>query len=90
MLAWFLCIHCERAFSAEIPDNAKKDEYENYYMDTPKQCPFKNCDGHVGDIWNWSNFRNTYYPNEYPEVPIFGEVYPLYPSKKSDKKLALN
>lgn len=88
MLEWFLCIHCERVFSANVPDNAEKDEYTGgfYLDDMPKRCAFKGCDGHVGDIWEWSHVR-AYYPDKYPEVPIYGEKYPLYPDESDFERI---
>lgn len=62
---YFYCIHCERAFKGS------NDTIE---------CPYEDCDGHVGDLWNWikvrlpSEFRST----EYPKVPELNKIYPLY------------
>ena len=72
----FWCLHCERAFFVNLPNNAKKDEY-GHWEDTPHECAYPGCDGHVGDIWEWEKVRVQ--SLLYPETPVWGQRYPLYP-----------
>jgi hypothetical protein len=41
------------------------------------ECP--NCGAGFLDAWRWSRLV---YENYYPEKPVIGKVYPLYPPKK--------
>jgi len=71
MTVWFICIHCERAFSVSLPNERPM---------TPDMCPFDGCDGGEGDIWEWVDFIDSWVM-PYPEIPIYGVKYPLYPGK---------
>lgn len=80
MKVWFWCLHCERAFPATMPDSARKDEC-GYWIDAPVKCAFEGCDGHIGDIWEWELVLKA--NPEYPETPVEGERYALYPGEPS-------
>jgi hypothetical protein len=44
-------------------------------------CPYLDCEGDaVIDAWDWATFR-SHHP-DYPERPIFGQVYPAYSAEK--------
>ena len=80
MKHWFWCLHCYRAFVGQVPDNAEKDPDGSFYLDDiPHKCKFKGCDGHIGDIWDWESVRK--HNPQYPETPVEGETYPLYPDQ---------
>jgi hypothetical protein len=57
------CLHCERAI--EVGKKASTVE-----------CPYDDCDGGFGDIWEWSQVREG--NPSYPEIPVKGVKYPLY------------
>lgn len=56
----------------------RMSEREKESLREPMQmCPYPDCDGDaVLDAWNWDDFRKTH--PDCPEVPVIGEVYPLY------------
>lgn len=71
MRVWFLCIRCERAFSVSLPGERPE---------SPDVCPFDDCDSRWGDIWEWIDFIDSWVL-PYPEVPVYGVKYPLFPDK---------
>jgi hypothetical protein len=53
-------------------------------------CNHDRCDGRLGDIYGWEIVREL--NNGYPDIPIYGEEYPLFggnPSKKQEEALKL-
>jgi hypothetical protein len=64
------CLHCERVFLTE--DWVKNDW----------DCPGRGCDGGIFDASPWSKNDWPREVNEnYPKVPVVGELYPLYGNK---------
>ena len=57
---WLWCLHCERAFLG----------------DSINKCLYEGCDGHIGDIWEWSDIRES--NPHYPEIPEIDKEYPMY------------
>ena len=82
MKVWFWCLHCQRTFPLNLPDKAQRDEY-GHWLDSPHRCAYKDCDGHIGDIWDWEEVRG--HNPQYPETPVEGENYPLYPGEPPSK-----
>jgi hypothetical protein len=75
-LIW--CLHCERAFRFE---HAKIDPDDGLLM-----CGYwPDCDGSALDYWPWSpedwavRMEEQGRPENWPEQPIEGTRYPLYP-----------
>ena len=62
------CLHCERTYI--------RGEYRP--IGGLQMCPYADCDGDVViDAWEWSTVREQH--PSYPENPVEGVVYPLYP-----------
>lgn len=40
----FCCVHCERYFTTEVPE-------DSILEGLPDDCIFPDCDGGLGDIW---------------------------------------
>ena len=88
MFLW--CLHCERTFR-------KGTERAVYDVDVGSEvsrCHYHGCDGAeltnsgIGDFWEWGKVR---LPQEddpdretYPEIPLYGKVYPLYSKNPTD------
>jgi len=47
------------------------------YLEEPEECPFEWCPS--GHIWLWWKHRAT--NTDYPEIPLYGVRYPLYPDE---------
>lgn len=61
------CLHCERAY--------KNGEFR--LEEGLQMCPYVDCSGDtVIDAWKWDSLVQNH--PEYPKVPVYGEVYPLY------------
>ena len=64
------CLHCERVY--------KNGEYR--LEDDMTMCPYMDCDGYTHiDGWEWEEICK--YNPGYPEVPLVGVIYPLYPKR---------
>jgi hypothetical protein len=61
------CLHCERAYPMAEMVQAGDLWWCKHYPE---------CEGGMLDIKPWSWVRG--FNSQYPEVPIAGEVYPLY------------
>jgi len=68
-LVW--CMHCERAYPMEEMVKALDLWWCKHYP---------HCEGAMMDIQSWRSFRRQH--PEYPEVPVVGKTYPLYPPKE--------
>ena len=63
------CLHCERAYHESDVRKVRGLEV----------CGYEGCDGDtVMDGRDWAEIREGR-EDEYPEVPVKGKVYPLYP-----------
>jgi hypothetical protein len=61
---WLWCLVCERAFPRESGRRGIQP------------CPYEDCKDRAGFYaWDWNRTRRIH--PEYPEVPRFGERYPL-------------
>lgn len=68
--AW--CLHCEKAIDAS---KIKFVGNEGVGL----ACPHEDCDGGAFDLHWWSNQDWPKGMNsDYPDVPEFGKLYPLY------------
>lgn len=69
---YLYCIHCERAFKNDGNDML---------------CHYEDCNGGVGDLWNWDSVRLTgkYREEEYPKIPEIGKQYPLYGDRSDEQ-----
>lgn len=62
------CMHCERAYL--------RGEFRP--VGDLQMCPYAGCDGDgVIDAWDWEAIRDGH--SSYPENPVEGTVYPMYP-----------
>ena len=90
---WWYCIHCFRCwrqdadspFKAGIPDEDTTTALGpiNDKGDPWLKCPYDGCDGDPKDFWRWDKHRESFseeLPAPYPETPLVGVVYPMYPA----------
>lgn len=78
------CLHCERTYKK----GEFRPEYDGYSNFTFKMCPYEGCDGDtVVDGMNWNTVREGR-EEVYPEEPVSGIVYPLYPKDDDLRRLA--
>jgi hypothetical protein len=82
---WFWCIHCERVFESDVPDDWKRgwfiEEVGKPYVDTSGrtmyECPYDGCDGSPIDFIPWDDMRED--DPSLPYVPEKDVVYtPCY------------
>lgn len=52
----------------------------------PDACPFDDCNGDSGDIWEWVDFIDSCVM-PYPEIPVYGVKYPLYPGEDDIERI---
>ena len=57
---WLYCTLCERVYQSNAKNRCKHDQ----------------CDGNLGDIWEWEVIRDL--NRCYPEIPVLGAEYPLF------------
>jgi hypothetical protein len=78
---WFWCIHCERAFKSEVPEDWKRgwfiEEVGKPYTDnegrTWYKCPYDGCDGSPYDFIPWDDMRE-----DDPSLPVTPEKNVVY------------
>jgi hypothetical protein len=78
---WFWCIHCERAFESNVPDDWKFgwfiEEVGRPVMEESGEiwwrCPYEGCDGTPIDFIPWEEMREG--DRALPMVPVTGTVY---------------
>jgi len=75
LIAYLWCLHCERTWVDPNPQPGKSFE----------ECPYEGCDGGVLDShpWEWPRRCNP----SYPDHPLMGARYPLYPQPKVTRKI---
>ena len=80
MILW--CLHCERTFKKGTERTVVERGLELSH------CHYAGCDGSEIDFWEWETVRTPYEKDldreTYPEIPIYGKVYPLYSNKSKD------
>ena len=70
------CLHCQRTY--------KKNKFrlQRQGRSVFMMCPYHDCDGdYPMDGWNWGKLVGH---NSYPEIPVEGVVYPLYPAERKE------
>lgn len=79
--SYIWCLHCEQVFLAETVKRKKETRgiYKGY---TFYLCPNNGCNGSAIDFFPWEHFRDDCTENQYPEVPVLGTQYSMYPFKK--------
>jgi hypothetical protein len=88
------CLHCERAYPYGKfrlkPSDFSESDLEfirsgsrwsgselRALRDDLQMCPYDGCSGDaVLDAWDWNKVREVH--PEYPAIPLYGVVYPLY------------
>ena len=82
---WFWCIHCERTFESNVPDDWQHgwfyEEVGKPRVDKAGQtwweCPYEGCDGSPIDFIPWDDMRED--DPSLPVTPEKGAVYsPCY------------
>lgn len=63
---WLWCLHCERVF----------------FSNSILECIYPDCDGHLGDIWEWSDIKES--NPTYPETPDVTKRYQMYGGNDSN------
>ncbi len=80
MLLW--CLHCERTFKKGTERTVVERGLEL------SLCHYAGCDGSEIDFWEWEKVRIPYEKDPdretYPEIPMYGKVYPLYSNESRD------
>lgn len=76
-LVWVWCLHCGQVFHAKDVRVSVSYGEELYY------CPYDDCSGNLFDFRLWKDLRSGkacdgVFVGRLPEVPEYGEVYPLY------------
>ena len=87
---WRWCLHCEfmvrdmRVFH-EVPSEALRGMGEKEWDKVC--CAYEDCDGTLIDAWGWDGeWRRE---NGYPDEPVRGVVYPMYPTGADLVRLGL-